>query len=672
MERKKQQQQRQNQSSHQSVQGQQPPSQLMVATRNKGEISSPATSPSRKKKSSKKEEEALPNKKDASPKDASPLKTSLPPTPVAELQDGNAGTAGTATGAATGAGAVTGTGADEKPSADAGSQEDVHGTGSQDASASGREDGSGQKDDTDAPQESQEHVPQESVELKQPALPVRKENVETKSDQKPELPAPEEHDEAALTPPAPAKPAPEEKNVEAAAPAPDVAVPDKENVEDTPEENVEAAAPAPSVAVPEKENVEDKSDSSESSQLPEHLEWPEVQPNGFYPFGEEEKFGLEPHRAFEQFDLLVKNGTEKDNEQPEAAAFVDGFCHCLKICHLHEQDPKVCCIPKVSDLHKRAPWFTPPWADGLVDVFSNEISGNILFYDKDNDCMGAIPSGKPGKVTVNKNADEPGQEGYFFNVDNTLVNEKSYQGSDKLEIGVIGPRYLMLDGPVKIEKLSGKIKQFNVNREADCNLVNWYHFFKLVAIVFDSDYNRFFNGIHDKLIEWIARIHKKEEWSQEPYANPDFSSWKNAICEQLHTLISKIETYLAHRYKCIIVEEFRIMACINDKIHDLGGWVGQYYELDKDYRGSHPLTSGPESNDPKVVENKISAARVTCSWIHRIVTQDGIEFVPSAKSRQCYQLAMERGKSGISTFFYQRSQRLLGNFYPSGITMFHR
>jgi hypothetical protein len=286
--------------------------------------------------------------------------------------------------------------------------------------------------------------------------------------------------------------------------------------------------------------------------------------------------------------------------------------------------------------------------------------------------MGAIPSGKPGKVTVNKNADEPGQDGYFFNVDNTLVNEKSYQGSDKLEIGVIGPRYLMLEGPVKIEGLWGKIKQFNVNREADCNLVNWYHFFKLVAIVFDSDYNQFFNGIHDQLIQWIARIHKQEEWSQEPYANPDFSSWKYAICEQLHTLISKIETYLVHRYKCIIVEEFRIRDFINDKIHSLGGYVEQYYELNKDYRGSHPLTSGPESNDPKVVENKISAARVTCGWIHRIVTQDGIEFVPSAKSRQCYQLAMERGKSGISTFFYQRSQRLLGNFYPSGITMFHR
>ena len=83
-------------------------------------------------------------------------------------------------------GLTTGTGADEKPSADAGSQEDVHGTGSQDASASGREDASGQKEGTDAPQESQEHVPQESVELKQPALPARKENVETKSDQKPE------------------------------------------------------------------------------------------------------------------------------------------------------------------------------------------------------------------------------------------------------------------------------------------------------------------------------------------------------------------------------------------------------------------------------------------------------------------------------------------------------
>ena len=103
--------------------------------------------------------------------------------------------------------------------------------------------------------------------------------------------------------------------------------------------------------------------------------------------------------------------------------------------------------------------------------------------------MAAIPSGKPGKVTVNKNAEEPGQDGYFFHVDNTLVNEKFYEGSAKLKIGVIGPRYAMVEGPVKIQGLLGKIKQFNVNREADCNLVNWYHFFKLVAIVFDSDQN---------------------------------------------------------------------------------------------------------------------------------------------------------------------------------------
>jgi hypothetical protein len=62
----------------------------------------------------------------------------------------------------------------------------------------------------------------------------------------------------------------------------------------------------------------------------------------------------------------VKNGTEKENEQPEMTAFIDGVCHCLKICHLHQQDPDYYCIPKVSDLRKTAPWFTPPWADGLV------------------------------------------------------------------------------------------------------------------------------------------------------------------------------------------------------------------------------------------------------------------------------------------------------------------
>ena len=49
------------------------------------------------------------------------------------------------------AGAATGAATDEKPSAVAGSQDDVHGTGSQDAS--GREDAAGQKEDTDAPQD---------------------------------------------------------------------------------------------------------------------------------------------------------------------------------------------------------------------------------------------------------------------------------------------------------------------------------------------------------------------------------------------------------------------------------------------------------------------------------------------------------------------------------------
>jgi hypothetical protein len=123
---------------------------------------------------------------------------------------------------------------------------------------------------------------------------------------------------------------------------------------------------------------------------------------------------------------------------------------------LSSPSTKVCCIPKVSDLHKTAPWFTPPWADGLVDVFSNKISGNVWFYDKDNDCIALIPSGKPGKVTVNKNAEEPGQDGYFFHIDNTIVNEKFYKGSERLKIGVIGARYAMVEGPVKIQGLLGK------------------------------------------------------------------------------------------------------------------------------------------------------------------------------------------------------------------------
>jgi hypothetical protein len=180
-----------------------------------------------------------------------PTKTSPPPTPVAGLQDVH----GTATGA----------GVDEKPSAVAGSQ-DVHGTGtgtgndemppfagSQDAS--GREDEAGQKEDSDAPQESQVYVPQENVELKQSEQPAREENVETQSDQQPELPAPEENVEAALTPQALEKPVPEEIV------------------------DVLAAAPVPDVPDPDKENVEHNSDSGyESDQLPDHLKWLEIQP----------------------------------------------------------------------------------------------------------------------------------------------------------------------------------------------------------------------------------------------------------------------------------------------------------------------------------------------------------------------------------------------------------
>jgi hypothetical protein len=124
------------------------------------------------------------------------------------------------------------------------------------------------------------YVPQESVELKQPELPAREENIETPPDatpiQQPELPAPEENvetppeatpvlagahasavaaaPEAALTPQAPEKPAPEEKIFDV------------------------AAGPVSGVVVPDKENVEDNSDASESSQLPDHLKWPEIQP----------------------------------------------------------------------------------------------------------------------------------------------------------------------------------------------------------------------------------------------------------------------------------------------------------------------------------------------------------------------------------------------------------
>jgi hypothetical protein len=51
-----------------------------------------------------------------------------------------------------------------------------------------------------------------------------------------------------------------------------------------------------------------------------------------------------------------------------------------------------------------------------------------LFYDKDNNCLAEIPSGKPGKVTVNKNAEEPGHDDYFFHVENTLEKEMYYKG----------------------------------------------------------------------------------------------------------------------------------------------------------------------------------------------------------------------------------------------------
>jgi hypothetical protein len=137
--------------------------------------------------------------------------------------------------------------------------------------------------------------------------------------------------------------------------------------------------------------------------------------------------------------------------------------------------------------------------------------------------------------------------------------------------------------------------------------------------------------------------------AQEPFANPDFPSWKQAICKQLHALISKIETYLDHRYKCTIAEEHCIRYCINLQIDNLGR-VDDYYEL--------PLTSGPESDDPQVVEEKKSGARVTCGWIQRIVTQEGIEFVPGAKSREIYQLAIERGKSVFQRFSMNSVQRI--------------
>jgi hypothetical protein len=151
-----------------------------------------------------------------------------------------------------------------------------------------------------------------------------------------------------------------------------------------------------------------------------------------------------------------------------------------------------------------------------------------LFYDRDNDCIAELPSGKPGKVTVKK-ALEPGQVGYFFNVQNNLENENFYKGSAKLKIRVIGRRYAVTDGQVKIQGLRAKIKKFNDNRESDCNLVNWYHYLNFIAIVFDRNDNEFFNEIHGKLIDWVAKIGKQEELAQEPYTNPDFQSWKKAI-----------------------------------------------------------------------------------------------------------------------------------------------
>ena len=65
--------------------------------------------------------------------------------------------------------------------------------------------------------------------------------------------------------------------------------------------------------------------------------------------------------------------------------------------------------------------------------------------------------------------------------------------------------------------------------------------------------------------------------------------------------------------------------CINAEIND--NTVNDYYHLDKNYRGSHHLVSGPESDDPEVVEKQILG-------ILKIVTTDGIQFVPGAQSRR--------------------------------------
>ena len=63
------------------------------------------------------------------------------------------------------------------------------------------------------------------------------------------------------------------------------------------------------------------------------------------------------------------------------------------------------------------------------------------------------------------------------------------------------------------------------------------------------------------------------------------------------------------------------MNCINAAIND--DKFDDYYHLDKNYRGSHHLVSGPESDDPEVVEKQIFG-------ILKIV----IQFVPGAQSRR--------------------------------------
>jgi hypothetical protein len=86
--------------------------------------------------------------------------------------------------------------------------------------------------------------------------------------------------------------------------------------------------------------------------------------------------------------------------------------------------------------------------------------------------------------------------------------------------------------------------------------------------------------------------------------------------------------------------------------------VNDCYHLDKNYRGSHHLVSGPESDDPEVVEKQILGARETCGWILKIVATEGILFVPGAKSRERYQLpwnlvslAFQRFSIGVLNVF---------------------